>query len=193
MVEVVFDILYEVYLINVVSGLVYFLHATFSEEEQLRKAIQMFNPDADADNAVEQINEKKEYYAGNIDITRTMNKEEIASTMRFWGLNDAEVLMQKGIEKQEDHLDECTAEAYCLTEDALRDVLYEMGYKQGRINKEISQTKVKVSLEESMDETFAKAFSYLIPYDELLKKIKTAKAERIERIRIRTEESWRFY
>lgn len=173
--------------------MVYFLHATFSEEEKLRKAIQLFNPDVNVDSAVEQINEKMEYYAGNIDITRTMNKEEITSTMHFWGLNNPEILMQEEIKMQEDHLDESTAGAYCLTEDALRDVLYEMGYKQGRINKEISQTKVGISLEESIDETFAKAFSHLVPYDELLQKIKTAKAERIERIRIRTEESWRFY
>lgn len=92
---------------------------------------------------------------------------------------------------REEITDEKTADAYFLTQGALRDVLYEMGYKSGRINKEISQTTVAFSVE-TIDEDFARAFSYLIPYDELLGKIKKAKAELIERKRIRTEESWRF-
>ena len=172
--------------------MVYFLHAAFDEEEKLRSVIELLNPDVDVEAAVDQIDEKMEYYSGHLDITRTMNAEEIESTIHFWGLNDTKEKIQEHNERIEAMLDESTAGTYYLTEGALRDILYEMGYKHGRINKEISQTAVEFSVE-SADEDFARAFSYLIPYEELLPKIKKAKAERIERIRIRTEESWRFY
>lgn len=85
-----------------------------------------------------------------------------------------------------------TRDLYYEIESSLYDALREKGYKLGRVNKEISQTEIDFSVN-TIEEDFAKAFSHLVPYDELLSLIRVKKAVHAERKRLWEEESWRFF